>query len=116
MKSADLWGPIDPSSWKTVPCIVGRMAEEQDVVEGLAVFFLKNYTDFGGKHHAIALPHFAIWTDPETSEQIPGIIIQAEHGDGQILVGFRPLVGGNVVGLLGEFQLLDGPQKLVAGA
>jgi len=105
--SDDLWGPINPNAWRSVPFITGRCADEADVKAGNAVFYLKG----NGLPYTITLPHCAIWSDNSDQRLIPGIIVQAEQGDGKILIGFRPLAGGNVLALLPEFRLVKSPEE-----
>jgi hypothetical protein len=41
------------------------------------------------------------------------ILIQAEsRDDGKVLVGYRPLTGGNGICTLDEVDLLDGPDEM----
>ena len=98
-----LWSAIDPTLWRDTPSTVGRAATEADVQEGRAVF----YTGGGSTPSNVSLPHCAFWHDPEGDKTVPGVIIQVEHGDDQVLVGFRPLSGGNVLALLPEFELVE---------
>lgn len=55
------------------------------------------------------LPQCAVWTNPEGGPPVPGVIVQVEHGEGAVLVGFRPLDGGNVLATLAEFRLVSSP-------
>jgi hypothetical protein len=107
MKQENMWGAIDPAQWRTTPCVVARLAVEEDVKAGAAVFFLRNHEEYGCTPYAIELPQLATWRDPESGNLVPGVIVQAEHGDGKVLVGFRPLSGGNLLGLLEEFHLVS---------
>lgn len=36
----DHWGKFDVEKWRDLPCIKGRVAVEQDVIDGRAVFFI----------------------------------------------------------------------------
>jgi hypothetical protein len=38
----NLWAAIDRKGWRGVPCLVDRIATEQDVKEGRATFYLNN--------------------------------------------------------------------------
>ncbi|MES2883641.1 MAG: hypothetical protein V4709_02475 [Pseudomonadota bacterium] len=109
--SDDLWGPISLAAWQAVPCISGRLATEAYVKAGRAVFYLRHHEDHGGAPYYLPLPHCAVWLNAESGQSVSGVIVQAEHGDGQVLVGFRPLSGGNVVALLPEFCLLNNPTE-----
>jgi hypothetical protein len=46
------------------------------------------------------------------SKVVPVILIQAEiRDDGKVLVGYRPLSGGNGICMLDEVDLLDCPNE-----
>jgi len=107
MKQEYMWEAIDPAQWRTTPCVVARLAVEEDVKAGRAVFFLRNHEKYGSTPYAIELPHLATWCDPESGNLVPGVIVQAEHADGKVLVGFRPLSGGNLLATLEEFRLVS---------
>jgi hypothetical protein len=106
MKPEEMWQAIDVAEWRNTPCAVARLAIEDDVKAGRAVFFLNNHEDFGCAPYAMELPHLATWRNPENGELVPGVIVQAEHADGKVLVGFRPVSGGNILATLEEFSLL----------
>lgn len=103
----DLWGPINRDAWLETPCVVGRAANEQDVKEGRAVF----YVDGPCEPVGVTLPHCAV-LHPENGQKLPVIAIQAEsHIAGQVLIGYRPLSGGNGICTLDEIDLLDAPDE-----
>ncbi|MFY9398717.1 MAG: hypothetical protein WAR22_10180 [Desulfomonilia bacterium] len=105
----DLWGPLDIDHWYKTPCITDRIATKNDVESGLAVFYINNPREM--EPLRIKLPACAIHTDEDTKEQTPVIMIQAEKFQGQKLIGYRFLNGGNGIGLLSEFTILAGPDK-----
>ena len=108
-QNVDLWGPIKINNWKDTPCIEGRLATEEDVKKGIAVFYIENSDN--AKPIKIDLPLCAIHIDQETKKEIPVILIQAEKSQGQDLIGYRFLNGGNGIALLFEFKLLKKPNK-----
>ena len=108
---AEPWGAIDINHWQEVPCLVGRVATDDDVRVGRATFYLGSPSEIGAEFADIDLPHCAIRTD-EHSQQIPVVIIQSERADDKHYIGFRFLDSGNGVGLRFEFQLLDAPNEL----
>ncbi len=111
MVAADnTWGPIHSAAWKTVPCVADRVATEQDVKEGRAVFYVSGPPG-SVRPMAISLPHCAIWHDREHSRDVPVICVQAEQNEKVQAVGIRFLTGGNGVCLLSELTLLDGPDE-----
>ena len=107
MNQEDIWCAIDPAKWQSTPCMTSRLAAEEDVKCGRAVFFLKSHAGFGCKPYEMLLPHLALWSETGKVGSIPGVIVQAEHADGKVLVGFRPLAGGNALGTLEEFKLVE---------
>jgi hypothetical protein len=101
----NLWGEIQITAWRDTPCTRGRIAREDDVREGRAVF----YVDGPSQTAEVPLPHCAVLHE-EGGKTVPVILIQAEsRSDGEVFVGYRPLSGGNGICLLGDVDLLDGP-------
>ena len=98
---AELWGPITASEWRGVPCTVGRPASEADVAAGSAVFYVQG----GSTAAPISLPSCAIRSLEDGSEQ-PVVIIQAELAQDGIVLGVRPLSGGNGICTVAEVRLL----------
>jgi len=116
--SDNLWGPIDIRSWRAVAHITGRVATEADVRAGSAAFF----TPVGPQYisntpHSMPLPAPAIVRADDQPRPIPVIIIQAEQGPNGVLIGYRPLKGGNGVCSLSEVELLgeNDPRFRTAG-
>lgn len=96
-----LWGPIDPSQWRAVPCVVGRRATEEDVVAGRAVFYVQGYSEAA----QFNLPCCGLQLLEDGSEE-PVIVIQAERAPYGIILGLRPLNGGNSVCMETDVRLL----------
>jgi hypothetical protein len=102
----DLWGPIAPDEWRTTPCLSGRVANEDDVSRGLAVFVI-------GSHKAaepvqLSLPACGFQRlENGTTRAI--VIVQAERFDGQVFLGVRYLSGGNGVCTMHEVELIEKP-------
>jgi hypothetical protein len=103
----DHWGPIDPTAWREVPFLSGRLATEQDVVEGRAVF----YTSNGGTVSDLEIPFCALMNS-DRGDAVPVIAIQAEQAGDQIIVGVRFIHGGNGICTLPELQILEEPNAL----
>jgi hypothetical protein len=105
--SADtkLWGAISASAWKNVPVTQGRVATENDVQQGRAVFYVAT----GSTPIIMELPVAAILKEDNNSKGIPVIVIQAEQIGEQETVGYRLVAGGNGVCTLRELELLDAP-------
>ena len=109
--SEGLWAGFEIEDGKSIPHISGRVACEEDVKTEKAVFFLEEPGEIGARPYDITLPHCGIWTDEDTGNEIPIVLIQAEQADDRIYVGFRFLGGGNGMGLLSEIELLDRPDN-----
>ena len=106
----DLWGPVDVNHWADVPSVSGRLAQEDDVKEGRAVFFLENPTDPVAVPYPIRLPSCAILKE-EDGSQTPVVLIQAELLTDRVTLGYRPISGGNGIGALPEVEILERPDE-----
>jgi hypothetical protein len=109
----DGWGPIETANWRETPCLRGRVATEDDVKAGRAVFYLDLSEGQEGRPGDLNLPSCAILRD-ENGAAMPVIVIQVEesnNGSGSIEVyaGYRPLAGGNGICMFSELQLLKEP-------
>jgi hypothetical protein len=107
----DLWRALKPSDWQTAQAVSGRIATEADVKNGCAVFYIPS----GSVPHRIALPACAIHHDVVTGRAEAVVVIQAEAGDGQIIVGVRPLEGGNMICTLPELEFVAPSDPRFAG-
>ena len=111
-----LWGPIDIRAWRAVPHITGRVATEADV-RLIAAFFTPVGPGYiSNTPHQIPLPALAILRADDEPRSVPVVIIQAEQGARGVIVGYRPLEGGNGVCMLSELDLLaeNDPRFFVA--
>ena len=98
-----LWGPVEKAFWASVPHVSGRPATETDVAQGRAVFYLP-----GGSEPAdLPVPCCAI-QHLESDASQPVVVIQAERAPSGVVLGVRPLSGGNGVCMLSEVELLPG--------
>lgn len=107
----ELWGNINIQDWQNTPCISKRIAVEDDVKAGRAVFYLQDPEEIGAEPIAFELPSCAILFDEETDEELPVIVIQAEEAEEKTYIGYRPLNGGNGICTLAEVKLLSEPTK-----
>jgi hypothetical protein len=98
---------LDAGNWRSTPAIEGRTATEADIRAGIAVFHIPS----GSTPHPIQLPICAIHHDAKTGEATPVVVIQAAAAAGKVLIGARPLEGGNMVGLLTEVDLVAEPDE-----
>jgi hypothetical protein len=55
-----LWDRVDVDHWQQTPGFRGRIAVEQDVKDGRAVFYFRNGEEIGAVHVDIGLLHCAI--------------------------------------------------------
>ncbi len=105
----DLWGPIDAKRWRDTPCIVGRVATEDDVRAGFAVFYVEGVSNPA----TFTLPRCGLLKNNEGSALLV-VVIQAESRyDGQVLFGYRPFNGGNGICMNYDVQFVDGPEGLL---
>ena len=100
-----MWEKIELKKWHEVPCITGRVATEEDIKNGIAVFTIPS----GSKPYDIQLPLCAMQIDEKTSERIPCIAIQIEEADNEVFIGVRYLDGGNGVGTPEDIELYEEP-------
>lgn len=105
----DLWGAVDVERWQETPCLRGRVAVEQDVKDGRAVFYIQDAEQTGVVPVDIGLPRCAIFT--EDGQSIPVIVIQSERMTDTHSVGYRPLSGGNGICTIAEIELLERPDE-----
>jgi hypothetical protein len=96
-----LWGPITVSSWRATPCVSGRVATEADVKAGTAVFFVQGESQAA----QMTLPQCGMQV-LEDGSKIPVVVIQAEVAPSGVILGIRPLTGGNGICLAHEVELL----------
>lgn len=99
---SDLWESIDVSRWRETPATVGRVATEDDVKSGNAVF----YVNGASRHVDMRLPRAAIQHFENGSSQRV-VVIQAEYGPSGIILGVRPLDGGNGVCVEDEVEYVS---------
>ena len=96
-----LWGPIDKDAWAATPHVAGRPATEADVIAGRAVFYVPGDSAAAD----LELPCCALQR-LESGKKEPVVVVQAEQGPNGIILGVRPLGGGNGLCMLSEVELL----------
>lgn len=101
-----MWPAIDIKVWEKTPALNDRVANEDDVKKGLAVF---NIDTRGGFHSAynMELPKLAYLKDSETKTEVLVVVIQVEVTAKNTVVGYRNIAGGNGACLLHEIKFLD---------
>ena len=103
----EIWGPIERHLWRQVPCMTGRLATEDDVKAGRAVFYLGNPEEVPAWPAEIELPAPALLRDDDSGTLTPVVVIQAEESEIRCTVGIRFLTGGNGLCLLEELEFID---------
>ena len=105
--SEELWVPIEPSAWGSVPVTRGRLATEADVRAGCAVFYLEEAEEPDAAPLAVLIPALAVLRDEQKQGDVIVVAIQAERSFEKRLVGYRFLTGGNGICTLGELEWID---------
>ena len=105
-----LSGEIDVEHWRDTPCTILRLATEEDVRAGRAVFHVERTADPAGAPEDLGLPRCALIRDDDGSVS-PVIVVQAEKHRSDTLIGYRSLTGGSGLCTIGELTLLDGPDS-----
>ncbi|EDY17273.1 response regulator receiver protein [Chthoniobacter flavus Ellin428] len=106
---------IDLDRWRDIPCLTDRIADEDDVRAGRAIFCIRPLDNLSVSYEEIGLPHCAIFTD-ECEQHFPVVIVQSERSGHFHYVGFRFLERGNGIGYRSELELLDEPNELFYGS
>lgn len=98
--------------WPNLPSggfISGRAATQNDLEAGNAVFVSQTGNVVIGKPLKIEIPQYGYHLEKE--KKTPVIIVQAEEAQNNKIIGARNLNGGELVGLLNEFELLGTNKK-----
>ena len=103
----NLWGPIGIGDWQSTAATSDKVAGEEDVKAGRAVF----YIDGASEQHQMPIPSLARLISSEPPGELV-VIIQAESTDQGIVLGVRPLSGGNAVIALEEVEVLQSDEEL----
>lgn len=90
-------------NWKEIDHVSGRIANEEDMKVGRAVFFSKS----GTTPYEMPLPALAIHADEETKEETKVVIIQAETGPEGVIIGAIYPDGSHLLATLEEFQVIE---------
>jgi hypothetical protein len=96
-----MWEEINIADWENTPFIRGRAASESDVKSGNAVFYINGVST----PIEFDLPCCAMQLLDDGTEQ-PVIIIQAENTEDGIILGVRPVSGGNGICTVEEVRLV----------
>ncbi|WP_162052214.1 hypothetical protein [Pontibacter pamirensis] len=103
----DVWSSINMEEWRKTPCLKERIATEEDVEAGRAVFFIESEgTDIQHAPLDIGAPSLAYHIDQDTSEKTLVVVIQGEQVDEQEVAGVRYLDGGNGLCMLQELEFI----------
>jgi hypothetical protein len=105
-------GSAQEIKWPILPStgfISGRAATQKDLEAGNAVFVSQVGNVVIGTPLKMEIPQYAYHL--ENGKKIPVIIVQAEEAKNNIIIGARNINGGELVGLLNEFELLGTIKK-----
>jgi hypothetical protein len=102
----DLWGTIDRSGWRNAPHMRDRVATEEDVKAGRAVFHFQNLDEVPAWPADVQLPALALWRK-ESGKQVPVVVIHLQESATQRTAGVRYFDGGNGVCLFDELEFID---------
>ena len=106
----ELHGGVILNQWpdlSDIKNVSGRVATQEDINDGAAVFILQSEGVPIGSPMKIAVPQYAIHTNVETNEKTKVIIIQAEEAKGQKVIGALDISTNEIMaGLFHEFTLL----------
>ena len=101
--------PAAEFRWPPLPSegfVAGRPATQEDVQAGRAAFSMEKDGQRIGEPLSIPIPQSAFHV-AQSGERTPGIIIQAEVGDGIAVYGMRTIPDGALIsGLEPDFVLL----------
>ena len=87
--------------------ISGRHAVEQDITDQKAIFVAKTDDGYIGKAIDIKLPQHAIYTDGESGDKFPVVVIQAETANEMDMYGAINLYDGTgLVSVSSDFELI----------
>jgi hypothetical protein len=100
----DKFGPIDLNNWNKIPFLKGRVANDEDIKFGRAIFMVE-----GDEHEPIhiEIPALAFQTDEETGERRKVVMIQAERVGTDEVVGIRYIDGGDGVCMRFELDFIS---------
>ena len=112
----DLWGSIDASRWNRVAAIRDRLATEDDVRAGRAVFYLQNAQAPDAAPLGLDLPALAVLHEDDIARARVVVVIQGERSFAKKLVGYRLPDGGNGIALLEQLEWIDASDARVAAA
>lgn len=96
--------PIKISSWKKIPVVSGRVANEKDLQDGVAVFYLNN--DKNHDYYEIELPKLAYLYSEESDSTNLIVLIQAESSSNGVIIGYKDFNGEIGACFLEELKFL----------
>ena len=111
MAEENIWAAISFENWNKTPATYGKLAKEDDVKAGRAVFYLKDHGSNNTTPYTdIKLPSCAILKE-ESGNFTNIVIIQIENAANQVIVGYRMIQGGNGACTLPEITVIGNPTK-----
>lgn len=86
---------VDLKDWKNVPVVIGRLPTEEEARNGSSLILVDTKAYPNAKAMDIELPKLATFYNQNTKKDEVIIVIQAIEIEGDSIVGFRHLNGGN---------------------
>lgn len=99
--------PVDFADWKNVPVIIGRLPTKEETQTEASLMYINKEEYPTAKALDIPLPQLAYFHSPYTQRRERIIIIQAIEIDGDSIVGFRYMNGGNGSARYNEVQMMS---------
>ncbi len=105
---------LDSNNWRDIPHLRGRVATQEDIESGIAIFRI-DMKGIEGEHCPIDLdiPALAWLTDAETSGKKLVVITQAEWSNGNSVVAYIDFNNEIGAGTLNEFEIIENPDSIV---
>lgn len=103
---------INAQNWFKLPVIQNRLATQEDVDAGEAVFFLNPELGVASVIN-LNLPQCAYYHD-ENDNRIPVILVQAEKFEDEHIVGMVKLDGSKLVGMASQVEIMKPEEFFVA--
>ena len=108
--SNNFWEPIDLKNWKQVSYIKGKIATEEDLKKGRAVFHLGEHDK---PHSPLGIKLPALGYVNKKGENKKGVvIIQAEKVGDKKILGVRYIKGGKGIYHFSEIKTVENVQAL----
>ncbi len=106
MADTNLWTAIDIKSWDKTQVITDRVATEDDVKKGLAVYYIDD-NSVDHSPYKTTLPKLAYLINADTKKEELVIVIQIEIVQKDTVAGFKNIDGRKGACMLYELKFLN---------